>query len=65
MEGNRLAFSHLSAGEYLLQVKSLDGTDDADMMAQMTLVVQPPFWLSAYAWCFYVFLLLFLLLGEY
>ena len=36
MEGNRLAFSHLSAGEYLLQVKSLDGTDDADMMAQMT-----------------------------
>lgn len=58
MEGNRLAFSHLSAGEYLLQVKSLDGTDDADMMAQMTLVVQPPFWLSAYAWCFYVFLLL-------
>lgn len=61
-EGNRLAFSHLSAGKYLLQVKSLDGTDDADMMAQMTLVVQPPFWLSAYAWCFYI---LFLLLATW
>lgn len=58
MEGNRLAFSHLSAGKYLLQVKVLDGTDDADMMAQMTLVVQPPFWLSAYAWAFYILLLI-------
>lgn len=57
MEGNRLTFSHLSAGKYLLQVKSLDGANQPDLMAQMTLVVHPPFWLSVYAWVFYVLLL--------
>lgn len=60
MEGNRLSFSHLSAGKYLLQVKSLEGKDDLSMMAQMILVVHPPFWLSFYAWCIYAFLLLLL-----
>ena len=63
MEGNRLSFSHLSAGKYLLQVKTLDGREDEELMARISLVVHPPFWLSVYAWIVYVLMLLLAVWG--
>ena len=56
---NRLSFSNLAPGEYLLQVKATDalgllGEDSTDILIK----VLPPWWLTWWAYCIYALLAL-------
>ena len=65
VESNRISISHLSAGKYTLQVKAIDGIDDDDSIAQMNIIIRPPFYLSTWAWIIYIILILGALWGAF
>ena len=51
---NRLSFSNLAQGEYLLQVKAADASGiSEDGSAEIVLTVLPPWWLTWWAYCIY------------
>lgn len=58
IESNRINISHLSAGKYTLQVKTIGGYNDEESIAKISLVIQPPFYLSPWAWLVYILLIL-------
>ena len=56
LESNRINISHLSAGKYTLQVKTIGGYNDEESIAKISLVILPPFYLSPWAWLVYILL---------
>ena len=65
MESNRISISHLSAGKYTLHVKTIGGIDDEDSIAEMSLIILPPFYLSTWAWIVYILLALGAIWGVF
>lgn len=65
IESNRISISHLSAGKYTLQVKAIDGINDDNSIAQMNIIIRPPFYLSPWAWLIYILLILGALWGIF
>ena len=59
IDDNCIKLANLSFGKYTLQVKALDGNDDTD--ASISFTIAPPFWLSRYAICTYLLLLIILI----
>lgn len=51
---NRLSFSNLARGEYVLQVKAADASGISEEgSAEIVLTVLPPWWLTWWAYCLY------------
>ena len=56
---NRLTFTNLTPGNYVLNVKAVnsDGYEGVDT-AQMEIIVHPPFWMSWWAYVVYTFIII-------
>jgi signal transduction histidine kinase/ligand-binding sensor domain-containing protein/DNA-binding response OmpR family regulator len=62
--GRTAVFTNLYPGEYTLEVVARNGNGDwKTQPAKMKIVVMPPFWLTGYAYVFYILLLALLLWG--
>ena len=55
-KNQKITYSNLFPGEYQLRIKALQGNNEC----KLGIIIKPPFWLSMYAYIFYIILLIFL-----
>jgi signal transduction histidine kinase/ligand-binding sensor domain-containing protein/DNA-binding response OmpR family regulator len=65
-DGNTVTYTNLEPGKYELEVNAINGDGlQSERPARLFIVVNPPYWLSPWAYALYISVLITLLYGTY